>query len=138
MELIQDAEQKLSDTHVPLRLENLSPFERKQVHQHFERKKPTFETKTYRDGENYSLWIFPVANLRKFAEDKAKEALENGQDVALPPMSKYERFIVHNFLKEMDSIETVSVGEENDRHIEIHPKRFGRSLRRIVKKIKLF
>jgi predicted RNA-binding protein Jag len=84
------------------------------------------------------LWIFPVANLKKFVGDKAQEALDRGEEVALPPMSNYERFIVHNVLKEFGSIETASVGEGAERHIEIHPKKFGRGLKKIVKKIKLF
>lgn len=137
-QLIHEVEEKLSSSHAPVQLPQLNPFERKQVHRHFERNKTLYETKTYRDGDDHVLWIFPVANLKKFVESKAQEALESGEDVALPPMSSYERFIVHNVLKEFGSIETSSVGEGAERHIEIHPKKFGRSLKRIAKKIKLF
>lgn len=137
-QLIDEVEAKLSNSHAPVQIGQLNPFERKQVHRHFERNKALFETKTYRDGEDHVLWIFPVANLKKFVETKAQEALENGEDVALPPMSNYERFIVHNVLKDLGNIETTSVGEGEERHIEIHPKKFGRGLKRIVKKIKLF
>lgn len=137
-QLISEVEEKLNSSHTPVQIGQLNPFERKQVHRHFERNKALFETKTYRDGEDHVLWIFPVANLKKFVETKAQEALENGEDVALPPMSNYERFIVHNVLKDLGNIETTSVGEGEERHIEIHPKKFGRGLKRIVKKIKLF
>ncbi len=137
-EMIQAAESKLNASHEPLRLPDLAPFERKQIHQYFERRKMLFETKTYRDGEDQVLWVFPVANLKKFAEGKAQEALERGEEIALPPMSNYERFIVHNLLKEFGSVETLSAGEGESRHIVIRPKKFGRSLRRIAKKIKLF
>ncbi|MDZ7269794.1 MAG: hypothetical protein ONB48_21200 [candidate division KSB1 bacterium] len=138
IQLIREVEEKLSSSHAPVQIPKLSPFERKQMHRHFERKKTLYETKTYRDGDDHVLWIFPVANLKKFVESKAQEALDSGEDVALPPMSSYERFIVHNVLKEFGSIETTSVGEGAERHIEIHPKRFGRGLKRIAKKIKLF
>lgn len=137
-EIIQTAEAKLNASHEPVKLEGLNPFERKQIHQHFERRKMLFETKTYRDGEEHVLWVFPVANLKKFAESKAQEALERGEEIALPPMSSYERFIVHNILKEIGSVETSSAGEGETRHIVIRPKKFGRSLRKIAKKIKLF
>ncbi len=137
-EMIDAAEARLSASHQPITLENLNPFERKQIHQHFERRKMMYETKTYRRGEEHVLWVFPVANLKKFAESKAQEALERGEEIALPPMSNYERFIVHNILKEFGSIDTLSAGEGEGRHIVIQPKKFGRSLRKIAKKIKLF
>lgn len=137
-QLISELEEKLNSSHAPVQIAQLNPFERKQVHRHFERNKALFETKTYRDGEDHVLWIFPVANLKKFVETKAQEALDSGEDVALPPMSNYERFIVHNVLKDLGNIETTSVGEGEERHIEIHPKKFGRGLKKIVKKIKLF
>jgi len=136
--MIHDAEKQLLDSYAPIQLESLNAFERKQIHQHFERRKSEYETKTYRRDEEYVLWIFPVENLKKYAASKATEALESGEEIALPPMSNYERFLVHSVLKEFDNVETVSVGEGPERHIEIHPKKFGRSLKKIVKKIKLF
>jgi len=137
-ELIRATEQKLAESTQPLQLANLNAMERKQIHRHFERRQPAFETKTYRgDDDAHVLWVFPVANLKKFVEAKAKEALETDSAVALPAMSSYERFIVHNVLKEIESIEAASVGEGAERHIEIQPKKFGRGLKRIIKKIKL-
>jgi hypothetical protein len=137
-EIIHEAEQKLAESAQPVQLTNLNAFERKQVHRYFERRKPAIETKTYHGDDDLPvLWIFPVANLKKFAEEKAQEALDTGNEIALSPMSKYERFIVHNFFKEMENIEAVSVGEGAERHIEIHPKKFGRGLKKIMKKIKL-
>jgi hypothetical protein len=136
--LIHDAEQKLAEAIHPLQLPNLNSFERKQVHQHFERRQPDFETKTYRgDGEVHVLWVFPISNLKKFVQEKANEALATDSEVTLPPMSSYERFVVHNVMKEMEGVEAVSIGEGAERHIEIHPKKFGRGLKKIMKKIKL-
>lgn len=136
--MIQEIEQKLADSIQAVQLENLNSFERKQIHQHIERNKPEFETKTYRgEGDEHVLWIFPVANLKKFAQEKANEALATDNEVAFPPMSSYERFIVHNALKEVEGVEAVSVGEGAERHIEIQPKKFGRGLKKIMKKIKL-
>jgi hypothetical protein len=137
-ELIRETEQKLAESTQPVQLENLNALERKQIHRHFDRLKPAFETKTYRgEGEAQVLWVFPIANLKKFAQEKAREALETDTAVALPPMSSYERFVVHNVLKEIDSIESLSAGEGAERHIEIQPKKFGRGLKKIIKKIKL-
>jgi len=64
--------------------------------------------------------------------------LRSGQKVNLPPMSSYERFVIHDALKDMDSITANSFGENKDRHIVLEPKAFGRGLKRIIKKIRLF
>ncbi|MGH7595509.1 MAG: UDP-N-acetylmuramate:L-alanyl-gamma-D-glutamyl-meso-diaminopimelate ligase [bacterium] len=136
--MIQEIELKLANAIQPVQLENLNSFERKQIHQYIERNKPEFETKTYRgEGDEHVLWIFPVANLKKLAKEKANEALTTDCEVAFPPMSSYERFILHNALKEVEGIEAISVGEGAERHIEIQPKKFGRGLKKIMKKIKL-
>ncbi len=142
-ELIRETEEKLSASYHPVQVENLNPFERKQFHQHFERRKSLYQTKTYRNEETHVLWIFPIANLKRFVEGKAQEALASGENVALPPMSSYERFLAHHMLKELGTVESSSEGEGEERHILIQPKKieppsqFGRSLRKIAKKIKL-
>jgi hypothetical protein len=53
-------------------------------------------------------------------------------------MGNYERYIVHDCLKDVEGIETASFGEGNERRVEIRPIKFGRGLRKIMKKIKLF
>jgi len=136
-QLLQEAEQALTDSINAVHLDDLSAFERKRVHEFFEHKLD-FETKTYRDGEKHVLWVFPVGNLKKYAEAKANEALESGEAVALPPMSNYERFIIHDALKDLESVETTSEGESAERHVVITPAKFGRRLKSIAKKIKLF
>ncbi len=135
--LIRNIQELLADTNQAICLEDLNAYERKRIHQFFDNK-ADFETKTYRNGEDYLLWIFPVAKLRQFAEEKAREALETGEEIDLPPMSNYERFIVHDALKSWDNVETVSYGEGEERHVRITPIRFGRKLKRMVKKIKFF
>jgi predicted RNA-binding protein Jag len=136
-QLLQEAEEKLADSMEAVHLDDLSPAERKHVHEFFEHKLD-FETKTYRDGEKHVLWVFPVGNLKKFAMAKANEAVESGEILALKPMSNYERFIIHDALKDVESVETSSEGEGAERHVVISPAKFGRRLKRIVKKIKLF
>jgi hypothetical protein len=135
--LLQETEEKLADSIEAAHFDDLSPLERKHVHEFFEYKLD-FETKTYRDGEKHVLWVFPVGNLKKFALAKANEAVESGDVVVLKPMSNYERFIIHDALKDMESVETSSEGEGAERHVVISPAKFGRRLKRIAKKIKLF
>ena len=135
--LLAEAEQALANSIHAVHLPELSPPERKYVHEFFENKLD-YETKTYRDGDNHVLWVFPVGNLKKYAEEKANEALASGAVVALPPMSNYERFVIHDSLKDWESIETSSEGEGESRHVLIAPAKFGRTLKRIAKKIKLF
>jgi len=136
--LLGQIREDLSDSIVPISLTHLNAFERKQIHREFD-KDPAVKTKTYRlDEEQYELRIYPVGNLRKYAEKKAEEAIQTGKKVVLPHMSSYERFIVHEALKNHEAVKAISYGEGDDRHIELEPELFGRGLRRIIKKIKLF
>lgn len=136
-QIIRNAQKLLAESNQAVCLQDLNAFERKRVHQFFDNK-ADYETKTYRDGEAYLLWIFPIGKLRQLAEEKAQEALDSGAEIDLPPMSNYERFIIHDALKSWESVETASFGEGAERHIRIIPVRFGRRLKKIVKKIKFF
>ena len=135
--IISEVEEKLKDSLKPEPLSGLNSFERKMIHRHFDSSRD-FKTRTYRNGEDYTLCVYPVGNLERFAKAKAQECLDSGGEVDLPPMPSFERFIVHSVLKEMPGIETVSHGEGEERHIQIGSKKFGRGLKQIVKKIKLF
>ncbi|MDZ7725203.1 MAG: R3H domain-containing nucleic acid-binding protein [candidate division KSB1 bacterium] len=136
VKLIDRIKSELSDTIEPIVIPNLNAFERKCIHREFDRN-PEIVTKTYRYGEDYELRVVPVGNLKRFAKKKADEAIENRDKVVLPPMTNYERFVVHSTLKDLDTIKTSSHGEGEFRHIEIEPEMFGRGLKRIIKKIKL-
>lgn len=135
--IIIDIQRKLRESTEPLDIRDLSAFERKRIHSFFD-DKPDYKTKTYREDEIYVFRIYPVGNIKRFAEQKAKEAIEKGQTIPLPPMPSFERFVIHEHLKSWDEIETASFGENEERHIEIKPKRFGRTLKKIIKKMKLF
>jgi predicted RNA-binding protein Jag len=135
--LIGKIKQELQDSIDPISLSDLNSFERKLVHRHFDHN-PDIVTKTYRHGEDYELRVYPIGNLRNYARKKADEALQSGEKVVLPHMSNYERFIVHDVLKDYDAIKSESHGDDEDRHIVIEPEVFGRGLRKIIKKIKLF
>lgn len=135
--IISDVEEKLKDSLKPETLTGLNSFERKMIHRHFDHNKE-FKTRTYRNGDDYTLYIYPVGNLERFAKAKAQECLDSSVDIDLPPMPSFERYIVHNALKEVQGVETTSVGEGDERHVQIVCKKFGRGLKQIVKKIKLF
>jgi len=49
--------------------------------------------------------------------DVAKEVIKFKKDIALRPMTSYERLIVHNMFSGSIQIETKSEGEAKDRHI---------------------
>ena len=137
-QLIREVHENLIDSIVPISLTGLSPFERKQIHREFD-KDPSVVTKTYHvNEEEYELRIYPVGNLRRYAEKKAAEAIQSGQKAVLPHMSSYERFVIHEALKSNEPIKANSYGDGEDRHIELEPELFGRGLRKIIKKIKLF
>lgn len=135
--MIEKIKREIYTTIDPICLKNLNAFERKIIHRHFDNN-PNVSTRTYRDGEEFELRIYPVGNLKKFAQEKAQQAIESGEKVVLPPMSSYERFIIHDALKDHNDIKSASFGEGHERHIEIEPDIFGRGLKKIIKKIRLF
>lgn len=57
--------------------------------------------------------------LQETAKEKAKEVAQTGAPATLPPMSSYERRLVHMELKDMDGITTESVGEGQSRRLVI-------------------
>ncbi len=134
--ILSEIQSNINNSIEPITLSKLNSFERKQVHRHFDHN-PDVVTKTYRNGEDFELKIYPIGNLRKYAQGKAEEALQTRKKVTLPHMSNYERFVIHDALKNMDSIKAESFGEGEERHIEISPEAFGRGLKRIIKKIRL-
>ncbi len=135
-DMLNKLERKLSDSIVPESLTDLNSFERKLVHRHFDHN-ALYETRTYRNGDSYTLHVYPVGNIESFAQEKAEESRTTGEPVDLPAMGSYERYLVHNILKDVNGIETLSHGEGRDRHIQIISKKFGRGLRKIAKKIRL-
>ena len=135
--LLKKIKSELADSIDPISLPQLNAFERKLVHRHFDNN-PNVKTRTYRNGDDYELRIYPVGNLRKYAEQKAEEAIETSAKVVLPHMNDFERFVIHDALKNLDSVKSASHGEGNDRHVEIEPAVFGRGLKKIIKKIRLF
>jgi len=135
--LIRKISDELVDSIDPISLPSLNAFERKLIHRHFDRN-ADIATRTYRNGENHEMRIYPVGNLRRYAQQKAEQAIRTGERVVLPHMNDYERFIVHDALKDLTSVKSASYGEGENRHIEIEPDLFGRGLKRIIKKIRLF
>ena len=53
------------------------------------------------------------------AENAADRALRQGRSVKLPPMSAYERRLVHIALRDNKDVETHSEGSDSDRHVVI-------------------
>jgi len=134
--ILIDIQRNLRDSLEPYCVENLNSFERKRIHSFFDDKED-YETRTYREAGKFVLKVIPVGNLKRLAKEKAEKVLQTGQTVVLPYLGNYERFIIHNYLKDFDGIATKSIGEGMDRRLEIKQVKFGRSLKRIIKKIKL-
>ena len=135
--MISGLEEKLRESIKPESLSRLNSFERKLIHRHFDHS-AMYETRTYRNGDNFTLYIYPIGNIEKFAREKAQEAVDSGDSVDFPPMGSYERYIVNNTLKDFSGVETASQGEGSERYVQVTSKRFGRGLKRIARKIRLF
>ena len=60
--------------------------------------------------------------LKVFAQEKAKEVLESGKEIALEPMNAFSRRVVHGVVAEITGLATESRGEEPNRFIVIMPK----------------
>jgi spoIIIJ-associated protein len=88
--------------------------------------KKILETKVPRDTH----YIIDVNGFHqrkiKSIEDQARVVAERARtfryDIEMPPMTPYERMIIHSTLKTMPDIETVSHGEGKLRHIVVRYK----------------
>jgi spoIIIJ-associated protein len=63
------------------------------------------------------------ATLETLARRAARQAAEEGEPVALEPMTSPERRIVHEALKDDPAVETGSEGVEPNRHVVVAPAR---------------
>ena len=59
--------------------------------------------------------------LQQQADRAAEEAVQFKRPVALDAMTATERKLVHEYLREVDGIETYSEGQEPDRHLVVAP-----------------
>lgn len=59
--------------------------------------------------------------LQHQAKRAAKQATREGREVALEPMSSAERKFIHQFIKELRGVHTLSRGEGYERHIVVFP-----------------
>lgn len=60
--------------------------------------------------------------LEELALSVADNVQKSGYPQTLKPMSAYDRRVIHAVLTDFDGVETVSIGEEPNRCIEIKPK----------------
>lgn len=61
-------------------------------------------------------------HLKKLANDTAGEAVAANEKKVLPPMSSYERRVIHDELSHNTEVTTESEGEGMDRRVVIKPK----------------
>ncbi len=134
-ESIAQAEEKLRDAIHFVTIRELNAYQRKEIHKHFE-KTQEYKVKGYREeDDNVVLLVYPVGNLRRLAEQKTQEVLMKGKYEILPPMGSFERFVIHDYLKDREGVKTESFGEKGkDRHVEISPL-FGRSPKKTKRKL---
>jgi spoIIIJ-associated protein len=62
-----------------------------------------------------------AAALAEFTRSVATEVLSSGRPHSLEPMSASDRKIVHDTVNDIDGVATSSQGEEEHRHVVIHP-----------------
>lgn len=59
--------------------------------------------------------------LRKSVEDAVRRAKDTRKPVSLPPMSAYERKMVHEIISEFEGVKSESQGEEPGRFVIVYP-----------------
>ncbi|PKK92059.1 MAG: hypothetical protein CVV64_01185 [Candidatus Wallbacteria bacterium HGW-Wallbacteria-1] len=62
------------------------------------------------------------SSLERMARDAARTAERTGREVAMEPMDASERKIIHMAVRNMDGVETTSVGEGMDRKVLVVPR----------------
>ena len=133
-ERIAQVEETLQGSLKCATIRGLNVHQKRDILQHFG-KTEEYKVKVYHDKEEITLKIYPIGNLKRLAEQKTQEVLMKGKPESLPPMGSFERFVIHDYLKDRDGIKTESFGEEGvDRHVEIHPL-FGRDLKKAKRRL---
>lgn len=133
-EKIDAASEHFRESLDPFSIEGFNPFQRKLIHRHFE-KTGEYKVRTIRDDANeIILVIYPVGHLQRMAETMLQEVLMTGEARILPPMGSYERFIVHEYMKNRGGVRTESFGEAESRHVEIFPI-FGRTPKKAKRRL---
>lgn len=132
-EAIDTIEASLKDSLEPSVIRGFNNLQRKQLILHFE-KNQEYKLKTYREQDDVIIKIFPVGVIKRLTEQKAQEVLMKGVPEVLSPMGSFERFIVHDYLKDREGIKTESYGEGKDRHVGIQPL-FGRSPKKAKRRL---
>lgn len=61
-------------------------------------------------------------SLERLAEATARQAVKFGRPVRLDPMASWERWVIHNTLKNRDDVTTESIGEPPTRKVVVMPK----------------
>jgi spoIIIJ-associated protein len=61
-------------------------------------------------------------SLERLAEATARQVVKFGRPVRLDPMASWERWVIHNTLKNRDDVMTESVGEPPTRKVVVMPK----------------
>ncbi len=59
--------------------------------------------------------------LEELAQERAREVMDRGEEVLLPPMNSRDRWIVHDTLKTMTGVRTESVGDGRLKRVKIVP-----------------
>jgi spoIIIJ-associated protein len=59
--------------------------------------------------------------LEQMAKEAAQKAVQLKRKVLLPPMSAYDRRVIHLALSTVPEVETESVGEEEERKVAVKP-----------------
>jgi predicted RNA-binding protein Jag len=133
-ETIDAAMEHFRESLDPFPVEGLNPFQRKGIHRHFE-KTQEYKVRTVRDEKDEILLIVvPVGHLQRISETMLQEVLMTGEARFLPPMGSYERFIVHEYLKNRGGVRTESCGDGDGRHVQIFPL-FGRTPKKAKRRL---
>ncbi len=61
-------------------------------------------------------------SLERLAEATARQAVKFGKPVRLDPMASWERWVIHNTLKDREDVTTESIGEPPTRKVVVMPK----------------
>ncbi|MGB2895924.1 MAG: R3H domain-containing nucleic acid-binding protein, partial [Anaerolineales bacterium] len=60
--------------------------------------------------------------IRRLAQQMARQVIETSQTMSLEPMPAYERRLVHIELRDNPDVDTTSVGERDQRKVTIFPR----------------
>jgi hypothetical protein len=134
LDAVKRVDDSVRESMEPVFVPGLNAFQAKMVSKHFGRGEEVKIKIIENEDKSITLKAYPVGKLRRLAETRAQKVLLSGETQHLPSMGSFERFVVHEYIKNRGGLRSESSGEGEERHVAIFPV-FGRIPRKAKRRL---